>query len=66
MRERSRDIDRLLHIREAINSINTYLNGRTMGTMYKDPMCSYTNNLPPLLAQIEQYIQTENQETMKY
>ena len=119
MRERSRDIDRLLHIREAINSINTYLNGRTMGTMYKDPMCyhavvynimiigeaanmltqefraehpatpwrdiidmrnvlvhgyyttspifiweTYTNNLPPLLAQIEQYIQNEKQETM--
>ena len=114
MRERSRDIDRLLHIREAINSINAYLSGRTMETMSADPMCyhavvynimiigeaanmlthefraehpdtpwrdivdmrnvlvhgyyttspifvweTYTDNLPQLLEQVEQYIQIE-------
>ena len=112
MREHSRDIDRLLHIKEAINNINAYLSVRTMETMKSDLMCyhavvynimiigeaanmltkefraehpdtpwrdiidmrnvlvhgyyttspifiweTYTNNLPQLLKQVNQYIQ---------
>ena len=39
MRERIRDIDRLLHIEECIERVMQFLNGKTFDDMNSDVMC---------------------------
>ena len=58
MREASRDIERLRHIFGSIAHIENFLRDKSIEDMKKDVMCweTYTNDLPVLKQQVEQYI----------
>ena len=65
MRESLRDIDRLQHIRERIDNVMSFLEGKTFEDMKShgyyttSPIFiweTYTNDLPILLQQVTQFI----------
>ncbi len=44
MRERIKDIDRLQHIAECIDNINSYLQGYTLDSMIADKKCFHAES----------------------